>query len=97
MFTPSPWRRVALLANSQRSICISRKHISTNRSPRKAFPRIVKTLGDHIQVKRVEKGFKLNELAKKMGVTKSVVVFWESDEKLPNEREWQLLESLFGH
>jgi ribosome-binding protein aMBF1 (putative translation factor) len=58
------------------------------------FPTIIQTLGDHIQVKRVEKGFDINELAEKIGISKYVVVLWETDGAIPNERQWQLLESI---
>ena len=56
----------------------------------------VKTLGDHIQFKRVEKGFTYAELAVKTKVAKSKVLLWEKDTKLPNELQWKAMESLTG-
>ena len=56
----------------------------------------VKTLGDHIHLKRLEKGFYAKELAENWGVVKSTIGLWERDVELPNEREWQSLESLLG-
>ena len=76
---------IALLGITERRIKASRRHILTNFKPRKSFPMPVKTLGDHIQFKRVEKGFTYAELALKSKVTKSKVLLWEKDSKLPNE------------
>ncbi len=52
--TPSPLGGVRLLAIGQRHIVASRAGISANRNPRKPFPSTLRTLGDYIQVKRLE-------------------------------------------
>jgi ribosome-binding protein aMBF1 (putative translation factor) len=78
------------------TIHTSRRHIPAKRCPRKAFPLTVKTLGDQIHIKRLEKGYLAKELAEKLGVVKSMIGLWERDEALPNEQQWQLLESLLG-
>lgn len=88
--------RVALLGIADRSINVSRGHILPNRKPRKSFPTIVKTLGDHLQVKRAEKGFSLAELAGKARVTKSTILRWEVDAEVPNDSQWQLLERVLN-
>jgi len=85
---------IALLAISERTIRASRRHIPAKRFPRKAFPLSLKTLGDHLHMKRLEKGFSAKELAQKVNVAKSMIGLWERDVELPKEREWQLLENL---
>ena len=81
---------------SERTIHLTRSHIPVKRSPRKAFPITLNTLGDYIHVKRLDKGFSARELAIKLGVAKPIIGLWERDAELPNEREWHLLESLLG-
>ena len=81
---------------TDRQIIVSRKHIPGKRCPRKSFPTTPKSLGDLIQIKRVEKKLSPTELAQNTGVTKQTVRRWEKDAEIPNEREWRLLESLLG-
>ncbi len=47
-------------------------------------------------MKRLEKGFSAKELAIEIGVAKPIIGLWERNIEIPNEREWQLLESLLG-
>src|ERR1017187_406772 len=90
------WRRVALLAFTERTIHISRRHISTNRQPRKAVPTTPRTLGDHIHIKRYEKRLSLSQVALNMGLTTTAVKSFESDAELPNDLQWQSLQRLLG-
>jgi hypothetical protein len=94
--SPSPSRRVALLAITQRTIHISRRHIAIIRLPRKSVPTTPKTLGDHIHLKRYEKRLLLSQVAEYMGVTTTAVKSFESDVEIPNEREWQSLQTILG-
>jgi len=96
MAVPSPWGRIALLAFAQRLINVSRTHIPTNRHPRKRFPSVPKTLGDHIHIKRYEKHLTLAQVALYMGIATKKVKSFESDRKIPNEREWQSLQRILG-
>jgi DNA-binding transcriptional regulator YiaG len=79
------------LGIAQRTIRVSRRHIPTNRHPRKALPQAPKTLGDHIQVKRFEKGLTRSKLARMLEVPAELVTNWERDLKTPNDGQWQAL------
>jgi hypothetical protein len=84
------------LAFAQRTIHVSRRHIGTNRQPRKAVPTTPRTLGDHIYLKRYESRLKLTQVAAMAGVTVAVIKSFESDAELPNEREWRSLQKLLA-
>jgi ribosome-binding protein aMBF1 (putative translation factor) len=79
------------LGIARRKIIVSRRHIPTNRHPRKALPKALKTLGDHIQVKRFEKGLTRSRLARMLEVPPELVTNWERDLETPNDGEWQAL------
>jgi len=74
-----------------RQIRASRAHIPVERSPRKAFPTTVKTLGDHIKAKRVEKGLTQRLLAGMLGIGRALLQRWERDRQLPDQEDWQKL------
>jgi transcriptional regulator with XRE-family HTH domain len=59
--------------------------------PRKPFPTSPKTLGDHIQVKRLEKGLSRQQLAQAMRVTVERLNRLENDAQTPTTTEWQAL------
>jgi len=82
------------LAIAQRTIHVSRCHITTNRLPRKAVPISPRTLGDHIHLKRFEKRLLLRQVAEYLGVTVAEVKSFESDAELPNDLQWQSLQQL---
>jgi DNA-binding transcriptional regulator YiaG len=88
--------RVALLGIAQRTITVSGSHISSKRHRRKIFPTVLKTLGDRIHVKRVEKGLLQGQLGRKLGVAREVVMDWERDLRTPNDDEWQSLAKVLG-
>jgi DNA-binding transcriptional regulator YiaG len=79
------------LAIAHRKIKASRSHIGTNRSHKKAIPTTPKTLGDHILLKRFEKGLSQRQLAHLLEVPTSQVIRWENDARLPTEPEWRAL------
>jgi ribosome-binding protein aMBF1 (putative translation factor) len=87
---------VALLTITERQVTASRSHIPVNRMPRKSFPTTPKTLGDRIQIRRVEMKLSQAELASKIGITKLILRLWESDSQAPKGQEWQKLEALLG-
>ena len=64
--------------------------------PRKAFPTSVKTVGDQIQVKRIEARLTQRELARKVGVTPQTVQAWELDAVTPSAEEVRLLCEVLG-
>jgi len=76
---------------AQRKIRIKRGHISKKRQRRKAFPTTVKSLGDCIQIARVEMGISQLDLAKIMGVKKRVLSKWEADMEEPTEVQQRIL------
>jgi DNA-binding transcriptional regulator YiaG len=87
---------LALLGFCHRQIKASRAHIPVERSPRKAFPTTVKTLGDHIKAKRVEKGLTQRELAQTMNVCRDYIQDWERDRRMPSAGDWKKLVEILG-
>lgn len=80
----------------QRSIRTSRAHISTERINKKVFPATLKTLGDHIRLKRFEKGLLQAEMAAKLGVSSQLVQQWEMDRRTPMDDQWLALVNMLG-
>jgi ribosome-binding protein aMBF1 (putative translation factor) len=78
----------------QRRIQVSRSHIPSSRKRRKSLPTTLKTLRDHIKLKRFENGLRLRELTEKLGVMASLVQLRENDNCPPDERQYKTLESL---
>jgi len=60
-------------------------------SPRKLIPVNVKTLGDHLLLKRIEANLSQLEVARKTGVSTRTMRKWEHGEVCPNEDHWQIL------
>jgi transcriptional regulator with XRE-family HTH domain len=70
-----------------------------DRSPtkcRKEFPDAVKTLGDLLQMRRIERGLKLRNLATLLRVSSSTVSAWEHDRGMPSEEHLKTLTELLG-
>lgn len=87
---------VALLGFAHRSIRLSRRHIPTNRAPRKRFPASLRTLGDRIRAKRFEKALSTRQLAEMAGVTVAEVNAWESDAAVPSGAILETLSAILG-
>lgn len=49
-----------------------------------AYPKELRTIGDHLRAKRLDLGLKQRELAKTIGATESAVVSWEKSGKTPS-------------
>jgi len=79
------------LAFTQRTIRASRRHISANRRRTKPFPATVKTFGDELQVKCLEKGLSARQLAVALETSVSTVTAWERNESLPNRSQFAML------
>jgi ribosome-binding protein aMBF1 (putative translation factor) len=88
--------RIALLAISQRSIIVSRKHIPQNRRTRTPFPTSLKTFSDQMRVKRYERGLLQWELAEQVGVPVKHLQKWERGLRTPNESEQAKLVAILG-
>ena len=62
----------------------------------KCVPTTAKTLGDHIRLKRLEKGLTQGKVVALVGVTMKLLSAWERDLAKPSGEEWSGLASLLG-
>jgi ribosome-binding protein aMBF1 (putative translation factor) len=60
------------------------------------LPASIKTIGDIIQVKRMEKNLTPGHLAAKMGIATNLVRSWENGTSRPDNRQLEVLASLLG-
>ena len=51
-----------------------------------AYPKILKTLGDHIRKKRLDLGLLQKEVAERIGVGKTTIYNWEKNRTTPASR-----------
>ena len=84
------------MAIAQRQVTACRKHISTNRCPKKAIPSVIQALGDYILLKRFEKGLARREVAQRIGVSTSTLRQWELSLHTPTGAEWLALKDLLN-
>jgi ribosome-binding protein aMBF1 (putative translation factor) len=90
------WRRVALLGIAQRQIRIKFSQKTRKHNNAKPLPASIKTLGDWIQVKRMEKNLTPGHLAAKMGIATTLVRSWEDGTIKPENRQLEILVRLLG-
>ena len=81
---------------AQRTLNVSRRHLCIPKRPTKRFPAAPKTLGDSIKVKRYEQGLTLGAIAKRLGISVSLVKEWEEDTARPDENALKSLDCLLG-
>jgi transcriptional regulator with XRE-family HTH domain len=62
----------------------------------KCIPVEAKTLGDHIRLKRLEKGLTQGEAVKLIGVPMKRLSDWERDLVTPSESDWPRVSSTLG-
>jgi hypothetical protein len=62
----------------------------------KCVPVEAKTLGDHIRLKRLEKGLTQGEVVKILGIRMKRFSDWERDLAIPSESEWPRVFYTFG-
>jgi transcriptional regulator with XRE-family HTH domain len=62
-----------------------------------AVPKQLKTLGDHIRRRRVERGLLQLEVAQQIGVTKSTIWNWERNASSPRWRCWPKIVTFLGY
>jgi transcriptional regulator with XRE-family HTH domain len=55
------------------------------------IPVNLKTLGDHLLLKRIATNLSQSEVAVKTGVSEQTIRAWEHDQLLPTETQWQVL------
>jgi ribosome-binding protein aMBF1 (putative translation factor) len=89
-------RRVALLGIAQRQIRIKYAQKSRNQQRPKPLPASIKTLGDWIQVKRMEKNLSTYHLAAKMGIATALVRAWEDGNSQPDNQQLKVLANVLG-
>ena len=96
--SPSPrqTRRVALLGIAQRSIRVKFSQKVRKSKQDKPLPDGIKTIGDWIQVKRIEKNLTPCHVAAKMGIASSLVCSWENSSKRPDSQQLKVLSSVLG-
>jgi len=56
----------------------------------------VKTIGDWIQVKRIEKNLSVYHLSEKMGIASALVHTWEDGTSQPDSRQLEVLTNILG-
>lgn len=88
--------RVALLGIAQRRICVKYAQKQRKRKRSKPLPESIQTLGDWIQVKRMEKNLTPGHVALKMGIATALVRSWEDGSIQPDNRQLEALASLLG-
>ena len=54
------------------------------------------SLGNHLYNARKNKGLSQEAVAEKLGVSRQTISKWETDETLPDIRQWQRLALLYG-
>ena len=94
--SPSPRMRVALFGIAQRIDQVKYTQIKRKLPGSKPLPLSIKTLGDWIQVKRMEKNLTLGHVALKMGIATSLVCSWESTTRQPDSQQLEDLSSILG-
>jgi ribosome-binding protein aMBF1 (putative translation factor) len=94
--SPRQTRRVALLGIAQRTIHVKYPVNRGNQRRSKVLKLNIKTVGDWLKVKRVEKNLMPCHLAGKMGIATSLVCSWESNTCQPDSQQLEVLASILG-
>ena len=56
----------------------------------------IKTAGDWLKVKRMEKNLTPGHVAAKMGIATTMICSWESDSRRPDGQQWNRLAQILG-
>src|ERR1017187_2594929 len=90
---PSPPRsgRVALLGIAQRTIHVKYPVNRGNQKRSKVLKLNIKTAGDWLKVKRIEKKLMPYHVAGKMGIATSLICSWESSTRQPDAAQLKVL------
>jgi DNA-binding transcriptional regulator YiaG len=80
-----------LLGIAHRTMEVKFDQFKQRFSPRKLIPKNIKSLGDHLLLKRIEANLTQSELAVKSGVTVGKIKAWEHDQIMPTDAEWEAL------
>ena len=94
MFSLSSWRRVALLGIAQWQVRLQYPANLGNQKQAKVLKLNVKTAGDWVKVKRLEKNLTPGHVAAKMGIATSLVGAWENSTQQPENQQLKVLASV---
>src|ERR1017187_7120254 len=89
--SPPPSGRVALLGIAQRTIHVKYPANQGNQRRSKVLKLNIKTAGDWLKVKRMEKKLMPYHVAGKMGIATSLVSSWESNNRQPDSQQLKVL------
>jgi ribosome-binding protein aMBF1 (putative translation factor) len=84
------------LGIAQRQIRLKYAQKSRKQQRSKPLPASIQTIGDLIQVKRIEKNLTSYHLAAKMGIATALVRSWEDGSGQPDIRQLKVLANLLG-
>jgi DNA-binding transcriptional regulator YiaG len=88
--------RVALLGIAQRTVRVEYTANRRNQKRAKALQLNVRTAGDWLKVKRLEKNLTRGHVAAKMGIATSLVCSWESSTRQPDSNQLKILAAVLG-
>ena len=92
----SPRERAALLGIAERSVRVKYVGNIGNKNQVKTLKANVKTLGDWLRFKRMEKNLTQGHVAAKMGIASAIVCSWESGAKMPDSQQMAFLATVLG-
>ena len=72
-------------------------HLRTQRPLSRAYPKALKTLGDHIRKRRLDLQLLQSDVAQRLGVTKSCVWNWENNATTPVFPHWPAVIGFLGY
>jgi len=90
------WGRVALLGIAQRSVNVKYQENSRNQKRANVLKLNMKTAGDWLKVKRLEKNLTLGHVAAKMGIAAAWICSWESSTRQPDSQQLKRLAQIIG-
>jgi ribosome-binding protein aMBF1 (putative translation factor) len=84
------------LGIAQRQICTKFTQVQKKSHRSKPLPESIKTIGDWIRSKRIEKNLSAYHLAGKMGIATALVHAWEVNIQQPDCQQLKVLASVLG-
>jgi ribosome-binding protein aMBF1 (putative translation factor) len=84
------------LGIAQRRISVKYEHKLRKSKLHKPLPLSIQTIGDWIQVKRLERNLSSFQLALKMGIATTLVRAWEHDTIQPTSQQLNILAGFLG-
>ena len=82
------------MAIAQRSVTVNYPVNSRNQKRANVLKLNMKTVGDWLKVKRLEKNLTRSHVAAKMGIATSLVCAWENDTQQPDNQQLRMLASV---